>query len=267
MKKLFSLIVVLGLLFSGNANTNHYVGHDPNKKSSLDRAFESLQKGQNKKKRRELERRIRRLELERNLGKRKVEKNLSVQERGLKLAKSGDPILQWGVGYSFILGDEGFEKDPRQGKFWLEESIKQYFSPAMVTLGWYYYTGEGIEKDFKKALQLSESASQLGHPIGSYNLGFFFYHGQLGLDNSFSEAKKYFIISAEQYLKSYNSSTKKYILEDTLERTPEYEAVSFEEELNLFENKQPKMMKLKEAFINAVRNPSQENIEKIRLVK
>ena len=54
MKKLFG-IMVLSLLLSGNAFSNHYLGHDPNKKSSLDRAFEALEKGQNKRKQRELE--------------------------------------------------------------------------------------------------------------------------------------------------------------------------------------------------------------------
>ncbi len=275
MKKILA-IVVLGLFLSSNTNANHYLGHDPNKKSSLDRAFESLEKGNNKKKQRQLERRIRQLELERKLKQKKTTKNLSVQERGVQIAKKGDAIIQFGVGKAFIEGSEGFETDVRQGVFWLEESAKQFFTPAMVYLGWIYYSGEDgkVQKDFKKSLQLTESASMLGHPLASYNLAFFFYHGQIGFDDNFEEAKKYFIISAEQYLKSYDKTKNKYCYNSVpQERTMGLfchtllsEEKSIREELNMLENKDLKMIKLKEKFLFFLKNPSAENLDNIKKV-
>tara|TARA_B100000902_G_C27265489_1_gene893281 strand:+ start:117 stop:938 length:822 start_codon:yes stop_codon:yes gene_type:complete len=272
MKKLLG-IVVLGFLLSVNAFSNHYLGHDPNKKSSLDRAFEALEKGQNKSKQRELERRIRRLELERKLKEKKVTQNLSLQQKAVMIAKKGNPLIQWVVGRNFIEGLEGFDTDTRQGKFWMEESAKQYFSPALNYLGWVYYTGEdGIEKDFKKALQYTESASMLGHPFASYNLAFFFFHGQIGLDDDFNEAKRFFIISAEQYLKLFD--TKKDSMCLNLPEDPDghlcyptsRNVESITEELNLLENNDPKMIKLKEAYINFLKKPSNQTIASIKTI-
>ena len=242
------------------------------KEKSISDLWGDLSDIQNKKKQRELERRVRQLELERELNKKKPKKNLSDQEAIVKMAKEGNVIAQWFAGLAFMSGEGGFELNPRQGKFWLEESIKKYFSPSMVTLGWYYYTGEGIEKDFKKSLQLNENASMLGHPMGSYNIAFFFFHGQLGLDNDFDQSKKYFIISAEQYLKSFNKEKNEYCLD-----LPEDEkqimcyklseqAKTATEELNLMENNDPKMIKLKESYVHFLLNPSVINIDKIKLI-
>jgi len=76
MKKLLA-IIVLGLLWSTSGNADHYQGHDPNKKSRMDRAFESLGKMQRNKRLRGIENRQYELEekqyqLERKLAREKI---------------------------------------------------------------------------------------------------------------------------------------------------------------------------------------------------
>ena len=70
----------------------------------------------------------------------------------------------------------------------------------MTTVGWTYFTGEhGAPKDNEQAIYWNQKASDLGCAIASYNMGFFYYSGFVGLEQDLKTAKKYWLLSAAQY--------------------------------------------------------------------
>lgn len=68
---------------------------------------------------------------------------------------------------------------------------------AQSDLGWAYYTGSDVEKDFTKAAHWFEKAALQGHRIAQYNLGVLYANG-IGVHQSHEEAVKWYRKSADQ---------------------------------------------------------------------
>ncbi len=121
----------------------------------------------------------------------------------IEKADEGDPIYQNNVGYNFLYGINGFSKDLDKAIKYLNMAAEQEQVNAMTTVGWFYFTGEfGAPKDNEQAIYWNQRASDLGFTIASYNLGFFYYSGLVGLEQDLVEAKKYWLLSASQWINS-----------------------------------------------------------------
>ena len=119
-----------------------------------------------------------------------------------KLADDGDAIAQNNLGYSYLYGLDGV-KDLDKAIHYLNAAASQGQVNAMTTVGWFYFTGEfGAPKDNEQALYWNQRASEAGFTIASYNLGFFYYSGLAGVEQDLNKAKKYWYLSASQWIES-----------------------------------------------------------------
>ena len=141
----------------------------------------------------------------------------------IEKADEGDPIAQNNLGYNYLYGLNGFSEDLDSAIKYLNMAAEQEQVNAMTTIGWIYFTGEfGAEKDNEQALYWNERASDLGFTIASYNMGFFYYSGLIGLDQDFTLAKKYWLLSASQWVNSegLHSTTADELLEEINQYNP-----------------------------------------------
>ena len=120
-----------------------------------------------------------------------------------KKADQGDAISQNDLGHMYLDGfsDYNIPQDNEKAIFYLNKAAAQNQVNAMTTVGWVYFTGEyGAPQDFEEAIGWNKKASELGCSIASYNIGLFYYGGLADLDQSLIEAKRYWLLSASQYI-------------------------------------------------------------------
>ena len=127
---------------------------------------------------------------------------LSAQADDLvKDANNGDAISQNNLGYNYLHGINGFAQDIEKAIEYLNLAAAQEQVNAMTTVGWTYFTGEyGAPKDDEQAIYWNQRASELGCATASYNMGFFYYSGFVGLEQDLTIAKKFWLLSASQFL-------------------------------------------------------------------
>ena len=79
-----------------------------------------------------------------------------------------------------------------------EECVKAYglYTKEMM-LGNKYRSGDGVEKDFKKAMKYYKIASEQGYGVASYNIGTLYENG-LGVPKNKQKAEEWFAKAAEQ---------------------------------------------------------------------
>ena len=122
-----------------------------------------------------------------------------------KLADSGDPVAQNNLGHYYLYRSDGNSEYLDKAIHYLNEAAAQEQVNAMTTVGWTYFTGEhGAPKNNKQAIYWNQRASDLGFTVASYNMGFFYYSGFVELDQNLITAKKYWLLSASQYLDKDN---------------------------------------------------------------
>ena len=112
----------------------------------------------------------------------------------------------------------------------------------MTTVGWTYFTGEhGAPKNNEQAIYWNQRASDLGFTVASYNMGFFYYSGLAGLEQDLIMAKKYWLLSASQWLNSegLHQSTPQGLLDEINEYNP---------------NPTEEMIQLRDFFINLLKS-------------
>ncbi len=123
-----------------------------------------------------------------------------------KLAEDGDPISQNNLGHYYLyLSEENPSNKEYLDKaiYYLNAAADQEQVNAMTTVGWTYFTGDhGAPQDNEQAIYWNQRASDLGFTIASYNMGFFYYSGLAGLDQDLSMAKKFWLLSASQWVNS-----------------------------------------------------------------
>ena len=158
-----------------------------------------------------------------------------------KLADEGDPGAQNNLGYSYLYGLDGI-KDLDKAIYYLNAAAAQGQVNAMTTVGWFYFTGEfGAPKDNEQALYWNQRASDAGFTIGSYNLGFFHYSGLAGVEQDLNKAKKYWYLSASQWIDSegLHTSTISGLLDEINQYNP---------------NPTDEMIKLRDLFISLLKS-------------
>jgi len=104
----------------------------------------------------------------------------------LKAAKSGDSEGQFQAASFYIT-----KGDFKEARRWLGKAAKQDNSNAMCLLGDLYYHGQGVEKDFNKAMKIYKLAVMLKNPLASYQLGTMYYNGH-GISVNYAEALRLF---------------------------------------------------------------------------
>ena len=161
-----------------------------------------------------------------------------------KKADAGDAIAQNDLGYLYLYGNKelGVSIDLDTGIDYLNKAAEQDQVNAMTTIGWNYFLGSnGAEQNDEEAIYWNKRASDLGFTIASYNMGFFYYSGLAGLEQDLLKAKKYWLLSASQWIDSSNHG----------DSTPE----GLLEEINSF-NKNPskEMIELRDWFINLLKS-------------
>jgi len=142
-----------------------------------------------------------------------------------KKADSGDAVSQNDIGNIYLYGLPRVniypdEKNIGIGIDYLYKAAWQDQVNAMTTIGWESFVGKIIKKDDKEAFLWNKKASDLGFTIASYNIGFFYYSGLGGVEQDLGKAKKYWELSASQWITSTNHGSTDP--EDLLEEINEY---------------------------------------------
>ncbi|WP_085372504.1 SEL1-like repeat protein [Magnetospirillum sp. ME-1] len=114
-----------------------------------------------------------------------------------KAADQGNAIGQSNLGLMYANG-KGVAKDEAEAVKWYRKAADQGDAGAQKNLGEMYEGGKGVAKDDKEAINWYRKAADGGNAEAQYKIGRYFYDSK-----NFAEAKKYFLLSAEQkYAKS-----------------------------------------------------------------
>tara|TARA_B100001079_G_scaffold139298_1_gene119382 strand:+ start:129 stop:707 length:579 start_codon:yes stop_codon:yes gene_type:complete len=159
-------------------------------------------------------------------------------------ADAGDAVAQNNLGHLYLYGNQEYNVsvDLDKGIEYLNMAAEQDQVNAMTTIGWnYFLSDKGAEQNNEEAIYWNKRASELGFSVASYNMGFFYYSGLAGLEQDLLKAKKYWLLSASQWIDSSNHG----------DSTPE----GLLEEINSF-NKNPskEMIELRDWFINLLKS-------------
>ena len=124
-----------------------------------------------------------------------------------KKADQGDAISQNDLGHMYLDGfpDYNIEQNTDKAIYYLSKAAAQNQVNAMTTVGWVYFEGtHGAPVDYEEAVGWNKKASDLGCSIASYNMGLFYYGGLADLDQNLNEAKRFWLLSASQYIDPKN---------------------------------------------------------------
>ena len=161
-----------------------------------------------------------------------------------KKADRGDAISQNDLGHMYLDGfpEYNIGQDTDKAIYYLSKAAAQNQVNAMTTVGWVYFEGtHGAPVDYDEAVGWNKKASDLGCSIASYNMGLFYYGGLADLDQNLNEAKRFWLLSASQYIDPKNKC-----------RADPDELL---QEINQY-NKNPskEMQKLRDTFINLLKS-------------
>jgi len=108
---------------------------------------------------------------------------------------------------------------------------------AQYNLGWFYYKGEGVERDFKEAMKWYRKAAEQGDTKTQFNLGAMYYKGQ-GVEQDNVAAYAWLNIAASNGLQNAQKGKSVVAKEMTAEQITEAEALVKE-----MVKKNPKLIK------------------------
>ena len=122
---------------------------------------------------------------------------VSPDVEGLKLlANQGRVEAQYRLGYCYYTG-KGVDKDFPEAVKWFRIAAEQGYADAQSSLGTRYYTGEGVDQDYGKAVEWYRKAAEQGHAWAQNNLGRCYYNGQ-GVEEDYQQAMNWYRKAAEQ---------------------------------------------------------------------
>ena len=110
-------------------------------------------------------------------------------------AELGDANAQFKLGYCYYSG-QGVEKDYSQAVYWYKMAAG--CSPqAQYELAKCYYFGQGVEKDYSLAIYWYKKAAEQGNRSAQYSLGNCYYYGE-GVTKDYSQAVYWYKKAADQ---------------------------------------------------------------------
>lgn len=120
-----------------------------------------------------------------------------VSKEALPGLDTSDPEIQFAIGQSYLLGQNGFESDPVTGNQWLRKAAEQGNARAQVNLGMSYQLGRGVERDVDESIKWLRLGAEQNHPKAQLELGMAYRDGT-GVEADPIEAGKWFTLSSDQ---------------------------------------------------------------------
>lgn len=110
-----------------------------------------------------------------------------------RLAAQGDPEAQCAVAFICASKELGvqMENNPEQARRWWDKAVDQDYAPAMVQLGTYLMTTDGIPGDRDRIEELFRNAAKKGYPPGLSSLAFLLQMTSRADDYDVSKAKSF----------------------------------------------------------------------------
>ena len=99
------------------------------------------------------------------------------------------------IAYIYFSG-QGVEQDYAKALEWFEKSADLGYSAAMNGIGYMYHYGEGVEQDFTKALEWLEKSADLGDSTAMINIASMYENGE-GVEQDFTKAIEWYEKSAD----------------------------------------------------------------------
>ena len=112
-------------------------------------------------------------------------------KRANRSTNSRDSSEQYNLGHSYYYGN-GVPKDYVKAVEWFTKAANQGNADAQNMLGICYYYGKGVYyRDYVKAVYWFEKAAYQGHSVAQYNTGLSYEHG-MGVPMDIKEAKQWY---------------------------------------------------------------------------
>lgn len=86
-------------------------------------------------------------------------------------AESGDVEAQKYLMELYQYGDRTIKPNEEEAAYWAERAVENGDEEAMDQLGHMYYYGQGVERNFRKGLDLMEMAAERGYANSAYFIG------------------------------------------------------------------------------------------------
>ena len=106
------------------------------------------------------------------------------------------PWMQYKIGYYYYYG-KGVEKNYSKAVEWFAKSAEQGNTEGQRRLGFCYHLGYGVKKDYSKAVEWYKKSASQGNAEGQWLLGYCYKYGH-GVDKDDSKAVEWYAKSAEQ---------------------------------------------------------------------
>ncbi|PCJ29856.1 MAG: hypothetical protein COA94_00430 [Rickettsiales bacterium] len=113
-----------------------------------------------------------------------------------KLSNQGEVVSQANLASCYYKG-EGVAKDFDKAVLWYRKAADQGYADAQNSLGNRYYNGEGVDKDFTKAVLWYRKAADQENADAQHNLGNRYYNGE-GVAQDLSKAVLWHRKAADQ---------------------------------------------------------------------
>lgn len=120
---------------------------------------------------------------------------VSTYEQLLVKAQFGNAAAQSYLGFLFISGEEGVDKDPAEARTWFERAAAQGLADAQFNLALIYANGDGVPADPRQAAHWCRLAAEQGFAAAQDRLGVMYIKGE-GVPRDEAEALAWFELSA-----------------------------------------------------------------------
>ncbi|KAL0220507.1 hypothetical protein RCL1_000361 [Eukaryota sp. TZLM3-RCL] len=115
----------------------------------------------------------------------------------LKLKAKHDTSASVQMGEATYRGMGGQHRDPVEAVKFFSRAAEEGDPVALVSLGWFYVFGQGVEQNNRTALSLFAEAVELGSADGHAGLGYCYLHGA-GVDKNYAKATDHFVLSSDK---------------------------------------------------------------------
>ncbi|HLH55787.1 MAG TPA: SEL1-like repeat protein [Verrucomicrobiae bacterium] len=113
------------------------------------------------------------------------------------LARDGAALAQLRLGYTYFAGD-GVERDYPTAVRWLRPASDAQFAPAQFLLGVANLNGWGVPRDFETGVDLLNRAAEQGFADAEFQLGICYLKGGAGVNQAPARGVKWLTRAAEQ---------------------------------------------------------------------
>ena len=98
-------------------------------------------------------------------------------EQSIRMAQEGSLADQLNLGYMYLYGTNGVEQNFKKALEYYTMAAKQNDAVALNNLGSLYFSGIGVEANTRKALEFFTKSADLGNDNAAVNLGFIYLTG------------------------------------------------------------------------------------------